>query len=270
MMLIESMLSLNMQQIMSRSRQRRISLEFQTQHHEPLKRSPLRRHSSPASVVPDIVLEQHHPQQPVEESVAALVPSPISTVVSDVLEQRQPQQLVESVPDLVPSPISTVEASPKAVHFDNVEVHEHEYILGCSADTAFGLPLTISWTAVSTATVPVDEYEAAREPHRRANFLLAQEPNMGRRGLLEKLGFDNDDIKAAEAHAHKNCDNCRKEAELKRASIQALKNESMKHRMQGVKEKKTRRRGMFSMFMSPFKSKGKVVFPDDTDTDRSI
>ena len=57
--------------------------------------------------------------------------------------------------------------STRRVSFRNIEVFEHEYIMGDNPSVSGGAPLTISWQLQNSEEFHVDDYETTKLQHRR-------------------------------------------------------------------------------------------------------
>ena len=84
---------------------------------------------------------------------------------------------------------------PKSVRFDAVQIHEHASILGCNPGGKSGPPLSISWKALNTQSLSLEEYEETRGPRQKAADMRLSEAE--REQLLAKVGFDAMEIQLA-------------------------------------------------------------------------
>jgi hypothetical protein len=85
--------------------------------------------------------------------------------------------------------------NPKMVTFSTIEVREYPIIPGDNPASLSGVPLTIDWIPVETASCNVDEYEANKPPPRQM-FELRM-PSSYRKDLLQTLGFPRSELVAS-------------------------------------------------------------------------
>lgn len=83
------------------------------------------------------------------------------------------------------------------VRFGQVIINEHPMIVGVNPGGTKGPPITIGWTAVTSATVNLDDYETMREGHRRFQHQMLM-PKGEREFILRKrLGFSQAELNQA-------------------------------------------------------------------------
>jgi len=105
--------------------------------------------------------------------------------------QTDIERLKASLAEEPPEPIET--GSGAHVRFDMVVVHEHPIIVGDNPGGIKGTPMTIAWEAVETLTVPLDQYEDCRAPHRRPMAEMRMKA-AHRENVLRNLGFSRTDL----------------------------------------------------------------------------
>lgn len=83
-------------------------------------------------------------------------------------------------------------APKKSVTFHNVQVREHEMILGDNPSVSCGPPLSITWNSHVSFEYTVDDYEKAHPTRRnKANMLV---PRMVREEWLRNAGYARSDF----------------------------------------------------------------------------
>jgi adenylate kinase family enzyme len=78
------------------------------------------------------------------------------------------------------------------VRFSSVTIHEHPMIIGDNPGCSFGPPLSISWKAQETLSLPLEEYELTR-PSRRSHVQMVIPTSM-RNAILRRAGYARNEI----------------------------------------------------------------------------
>jgi hypothetical protein len=100
-----------------------------------------------------------------------------------------------SVP--VENKAASMATKAKCLRFGTVEIHEHEYILGCHASDGAEVPLTIAWHASSSVSLSLDEYEGSKLCKERST--LYNDFKLERWNVLERMGFPLEEVREAQA-----------------------------------------------------------------------
>jgi hypothetical protein len=87
----------------------------------------------------------------------------------------------------------------KRLRFGTVEIHEHEYILGCHACDGADVPLTVAWHASSSMRLSLDEYEGSKLSKETCTLYERSECKVERWNVLERMGFPMEEVREAQA-----------------------------------------------------------------------
>jgi len=151
----------------------------------------------PISDMIESVQETFNPPISSKNESSRCIETPVHGV--DNSDDQGPADLIRRQDKTLESPQSCINdaATPptKSVRFDAVEIHEHASILGCNPGGKAGPPLSISWKALHTQSLPLEEYEETRGPRQKAANMRLSEAE--REQLLAKLGFDAVEIQLA-------------------------------------------------------------------------
>jgi hypothetical protein len=87
----------------------------------------------------------------------------------------------------------------KSLRFGTVEIHEHEYNLGCHASDGADIPLTIAWHASSSTSLSLDDYEGSKLSKETSMLYQRSDSKIERWNVLERMGFPLEEVREAQA-----------------------------------------------------------------------
>jgi hypothetical protein len=175
-------------------------------------------------------------------TIESTVDSESGDVVGDL--RRSSMIVITQDQSLMLNELSRVDMAPnRMVRFDSVEIREYEYTLGEHPGVRVGPPLTISWDAISSSILPLDEYEKNRLP-RRPDFFL-KKTKEERWKILKNAGFVSEDLHAVVAQVVK-AQSDRNESAKEVSELQAMINES--RRLKKLRQEKKKKKSIFNLF----------------------